>query len=59
MFIAAEATHDGEVLAEAEGLFIALPPEQFGLPPDLDEVRAEVGETPARGTGGVPPTGAA
>ena len=59
VFIAAEATHDGEVLAEAEGLFIALPPEQFGLPPDLDEVRAEVGETPARGTGGVPPTGAA
>jgi acyl-coenzyme A thioesterase PaaI-like protein len=59
LFIAAEATHDGELLAEAEGLFIALPPERFGLPPHPDEVRAEAGETSARGTGGAPPTGAA
>ena len=51
LFIAAEATHDGELLAEAEGLFIALPPERFGLPPDADEVRAEAGETPGRPSG--------
>lgn len=49
LFIAAEATHDGNVLAEAEGLFIALPPERFGLPPDPEEVRAEAAETPDRG----------
>jgi acyl-coenzyme A thioesterase PaaI-like protein len=41
LFIAAEATHEGNVLAEAEGLFIALPPERFGLPPAPEEVRAE------------------
>ena len=46
LFMAAEATHEGNVVAEAEGLFIALPPERFGLPPAPDEVRAEAGETP-------------
>ena len=56
LFMAAEATHEGNVVAEAEGLFIALPPERFGLPPAPEEVRAEAGEAPARGTGGVPPT---
>jgi acyl-coenzyme A thioesterase PaaI-like protein len=49
LFIAAEATHEGSVIAEAEGLFIALPPERFGLPPAPEEVRAEAGETPGRG----------
>jgi acyl-coenzyme A thioesterase PaaI-like protein len=43
LYIAAEATHEGNVIAEAEGLFIALPPERFGLPPAPDEVRAETG----------------
>src|SRR5882724_659624 len=51
LFIAAEATHEGSVIAEAEGLFIALPPERFGLPPAPDEIRAEAaavfsGDTP-------------
>jgi acyl-coenzyme A thioesterase PaaI-like protein len=50
LFIAAEATHEGSMIAEAEGLFIALPPERFGLPPAPDEVRAEAGETPGRGS---------
>jgi acyl-coenzyme A thioesterase PaaI-like protein len=49
LFMAAEATHEGTVIAEAEGLFIALPPERFGLPPAPEEVRAEAGETPGRG----------
>ena len=47
LFIAAEATHEGQVLAEAEGLFIALPPERFGLPPAVEEIRAEAGPTEA------------
>lgn len=42
--MAAEATHAGTVIAEAEGLFIALPPERFGLPPAPEEVRAEAAE---------------
>ena len=46
VYMAAEATHEGNVLAEAEGLFIALPPERFGLPPAPDEIRAEAGPTP-------------
>ena len=49
--MAAEATHGGNLIAEAEGLFIALPPERFGLPPAPDEVRAEAAEadeTPVR-----------
>lgn len=63
LFIAAEATQNGNVLAEAEGLFIALPPERFGLPPDPEEVRAEAGElhqppprqeSPGRSPGGAP-----
>jgi acyl-coenzyme A thioesterase PaaI-like protein len=44
LFIAAEATHGGAVVAEAEGLFIALPPERFGLPPAPEEVRAQTQE---------------
>jgi acyl-coenzyme A thioesterase PaaI-like protein len=65
LFIAAEATHNGNVIAEAEGLFIALPPERFGLPPGPEEVRAEAagafsGDTPepggpAHGDGGHTP----
>jgi acyl-coenzyme A thioesterase PaaI-like protein len=65
LFIAAEATHNGNVIAEAEGLFIALPPERFGLPPGPEEVRAEAagalsGDSPepggpARREGGRPP----
>jgi acyl-coenzyme A thioesterase PaaI-like protein len=51
LFIAAEATHDGAVLAEAEGLFIALPPERFGLPPAPEEVRAETQEFQPETTG--------
>ena len=64
LFIAAEATHEGSVIAEAEGLFIALPPERFGLPPAPEEVRAEAGPVfsgdtpeppgPGRGTGTAP-----
>jgi acyl-coenzyme A thioesterase PaaI-like protein len=56
LFIAAEATHNGNVLAEAEGLFIALPPERFGLPPAPEEVRAEAegAESPARNPGAAP-----
>ncbi len=50
LFIAAEARHAGEVLAEAEGLFIALPPERFGLPPAPEEVRAETASAPDPGT---------
>ena len=42
--MAAAATHNGNVIAEAEGLFIALPPERFGLPPAPEEVRAEAAE---------------
>ena len=48
LFIAAEATHEGNVIAEAEGLFIALPPERFGLPPAPEEVREAAAETPSR-----------
>lgn len=44
--MAAEATHQGSVIAEADGVFIALPPERFGLPPAPEEVRAEAGESP-------------
>ncbi|HET9772820.1 MAG TPA: PaaI family thioesterase [Acidimicrobiia bacterium] len=44
--MAAEATHKGTLIAEAEGVFIALPPERFGLPPAPEEVRAEAGESP-------------
>lgn len=44
--MAAEATHAGSVVAEAEGLFIALPPERFGLPPTPDAVRAEAADSP-------------
>jgi acyl-coenzyme A thioesterase PaaI-like protein len=40
----ASATHAGNLIAEAEGLFIALPPERFGLPPAPEEVRAEAAE---------------
>ena len=53
--MAAEATHSGNVIAEAEGLFIALPPERFGLPPAPEEVRAEAAEaaeSPGRPPGG-------
>ncbi|HEV7864680.1 MAG TPA: PaaI family thioesterase, partial [Acidimicrobiia bacterium] len=46
LFIAAEATHEGNVIAEAEGLFIALPPERFGLPPAPEWIKAEAGPTP-------------
>ena len=31
LFIAGEAYHDGDVIAEAEGVFIAIPPERVGL----------------------------
>jgi acyl-coenzyme A thioesterase PaaI-like protein len=47
LFIAAEATHGGSVIAEAEGLFIALPPERFGLPPAPEVLRAEAADTRA------------
>lgn len=33
LFIAGEATHDGVVLAEAEGVFIAIPPDHLGIHP--------------------------
>ena len=42
--MAATATHAGAVVAEAEGVFIALPPERFGLPPAPEQVRAEVAD---------------
>lgn len=32
LFIEGEAYHDGVRLAEAEGLFVAIPPERLGLP---------------------------
>ena len=32
LWIEGEASHEGGVVAEAEGLFIAIPPERFGLP---------------------------
>lgn len=55
--MAAEATHGGNLIAEAEGLFIALRPERFGLPPAPEEVRAEAAEaaeTPVRPPGTSP-----
>jgi acyl-coenzyme A thioesterase PaaI-like protein len=52
LFIAAEARHGDDVLAEAEGLFIALPPERFGLPPAPEEVRAETASAPDPGSTG-------
>jgi len=41
LFIASEAFHGDETVAEAEGLFIALPPERFGLAPAPEEIRAQ------------------
>lgn len=59
LFIAAEATHEGNVIAEAEGMFIALPPERFGLPPAPEEIRAEASTVFAGDTPEPPGTGRA
>ncbi|MDQ3342571.1 MAG: hypothetical protein M3524_03200, partial [Actinomycetota bacterium] len=38
LFMVAEMTHGDEVICDAEGLFITIPPERLGLPPDAAEV---------------------
>jgi hypothetical protein len=50
----AEMTHGDDVICDAEGLFIAIPPERLGLPPDAAEV-AGAGR-PNSSSGALPPT---
>jgi hypothetical protein len=33
LFMVAEMTHGDDVICDAEGLFITIPPERLGLPP--------------------------
>jgi acyl-coenzyme A thioesterase PaaI-like protein len=35
LFINGEAYHDGQRIAQAEGLFVTIPPERLGLPPSF------------------------
>ncbi len=54
LFMVAEMTHGDDVICDAEGLFIAIPPERLGLPPDAAEV-AGAGR-PNSSSGALPPT---